>query len=299
MAGQYIFSIQDLLELKAKLDLMNQNYKFFNYKIPCLLNGKIKELTCCVLITIENDNDITFYIPPETEILMFSTTEFDDKLGALDLDKQNMKTAYVAPFVISALGNKTYFSNITLLGGEGLISCREMFYQTDFNIADLRMFRPINSIDFESMFEYAKIEQLKIDGMQTTNAKSMRKMFKNCSVTSISKLDIDTSKVEDMEAMFVGANFNCDLDLSSFDTSHVKEVRYMFQYMSCYNIDLSSFSFESILTDRIEHLHVFDGTKISYKSKLKSNDPKFNDYMINMITRAKNRNQTSSLIINS
>ena len=299
MDGQYIFSMQDLLELKAKLDLMNLEYKLFNYKIPCLLNGEIRELTCCVLITVENDNDITFYIPPETEILMYSAVEFDDKLGALDLNKQNMRTAYIAPFVIHALGNKTYFSNITILGGEGLISCREMFYQTDFNTVDLRMFRPINSTDFESMFTYAKIEQIKIDGMQTTNAKSMHKMFKNCSATSISKLDIDTSKVEDMEAMFAAASFSCDLDLSSFDTSNVKEIRYMFQHMSCHKLDLSSFSFESVSTNEIEHLHVFDNTQLSYTSKLKSNDPKFNDYMINMITWSKNRNPISSLIINS
>ena len=75
-----------------------------------------------------------------------------------------------------------------------------------------------------------KMSKEKLDylnsGLRTNN---MKCMFDSCyELTSIPKLNIDTSQCIDMNNMFYDCSSITSLDLSNFDTSKVTNMRYMF-----------------------------------------------------------------------
>ena len=87
-----------------------------------------------------------------------------------------------------------------------MTSCKEMF--KDLN--------DIISIDF-SNFDTSKVTE-------------MTSMFYSCTVKSINFYNFNTSIVTDMSSMFAGSSQITSLDLSSFRTSNVKNMNYMFHY---------------------------------------------------------------------
>ena len=74
-----------------------------------------------------------------------------------------------------------------------------------------------------------KLEELKLDWVDTSNVTNMGYMFQNCSnLTWIDVSNFDTSNVTNMSSMFYGCSGLNKLDLSSFDTIKVKDMASMF-----------------------------------------------------------------------
>ena len=92
------------------------------------------------------------------------------------------------------------------------------------------------------------IEEIILDGYDTSNVTNMSCMFWGCD--SLESLDLscfDTSNVTDMASMFNGCSSLESLDLSGFDTSNVTDMGCMFEGCSSLeSLDLSSFDTSNV-----------------------------------------------------
>ena len=98
---------------------------------------------------------------------------------------------------------------------------------------------------FDSCFKLTSIPKLNIDTSQCTD---MYSMFNGCnSLTSLDLSSFNTSNVTNMYSMFEDCNKLTSLDLSSFNTSKVTNMRYMFENCnSLTSLDLSNFNTSNV-----------------------------------------------------
>lgn len=87
----------------------------------------------------------------------------------------------------------------------------------------------INAISLEGMFKncYA-LKSVEFYNFDTSEVKSMKEMFYNCSSLKKTVIKFDATKTEDMSGMFWQCKSLTSLDLSEFDTSSVKNMNEMF-----------------------------------------------------------------------
>ncbi len=131
---------------------------------------------------------------------------------------------------------------------------------TNLKEIDLSGFDTSNVISMESMFSYcSKLEKIDISSFNTSNVVKMYGLFRGCSgLKSLDVSKLDTSKVDNMMFMFSYITVE-ELDLSNFNTSQVKSMREMFY--GCKNLkklNLSSFD-TSNLKDPLALMSTFEG----------------------------------------
>ncbi|MDR0767888.1 MAG: BspA family leucine-rich repeat surface protein [Methanosarcinales archaeon] len=116
-----------------------------------------------------------------------------------------------------------------------------------------------NVTDMESMFRGVwNVEVLNLSGWNTSNVTTMRYMFATAGVANATTLafrnsfdnldfsSFDTSKVEDMQWMFMGYG-GTTLNLSSFNTSNVQDMERMFQSAEfLVDLDISNFDTSNV-----------------------------------------------------
>ena len=101
-----------------------------------------------------------------------------------------------------------------------------------------------NVVDFGAMFQNTSLTNLDLSHFNTSSAKSMSLMFRDCSsLTSLDLSSFTTSSVTNMSYMFSGCSSLTSLDLSSFTTSSVTNMSSMFSRCSSLtSLDLSGFT---------------------------------------------------------
>ena len=94
-----------------------------------------------------------------------------------------------------------------------------------------------------------QIEDIILNGFDTSKVTDMGYMFKGCSsLVSLDLSGFDTSNVTDMGGMFDGCSSLMSLDLSGFDTSKVNLMDYMFNGCSSLkSLDLSGFDTSNVI----------------------------------------------------
>ncbi|MBE5745812.1 MAG: BspA family leucine-rich repeat surface protein [Clostridiales bacterium] len=127
-------------------------------------------------------------------------------------------------------------------GTEVIIYCPYTIYApTDssylFSEADysLSKFTSLTTIEFNDLFDTSKVQ-------------NMNSMFLGCSeLTSLNLNSYDTSNVTDMSSMFSSCSNLTNLDVSNFDTSNVTNMTYMFYDCSnLTNLDVSNFDTSNV-----------------------------------------------------
>lgn len=89
----------------------------------------------------------------------------------------------------------------------------------------------------------SRLKSINLAGFTTDNVETMVGMFATTSVLNLDLSSFNTSKVKNMRAMFMSNSLMTDLDLSSFNTSLVKNMRNMFSGMiRLKNLNISSFN---------------------------------------------------------
>ena len=89
----------------------------------------------------------------------------------------------------------------------------------------------------------SRLKSINLAGFTTDNVETMVGMFATTSVLNLDLSSFNTSKVKNMRAMFMSNSLMTDLDLSSFNTSLVKNMRGMFSNMiRLKNLNISSFN---------------------------------------------------------
>ncbi|WP_122639114.1 BspA family leucine-rich repeat surface protein [Romboutsia sp. Marseille-P6047] len=141
------------------------------------------------------------------------------------------------------------------------------------DLSGLKISSKVTSIS--SMFSgLNNLESVKLNGLQIPNVTNMYNMFKDCtSLKSVDLSGVDTSKVTNMTGLFIGCSELTDIkfggefttksvslmnnmfkdcasleniDLSSFDTSNVENMSYMFSDSLLKKVDLSSFDISNV-----------------------------------------------------
>lgn len=92
-----------------------------------------------------------------------------------------------------------------------------------------------------------RLRSINLAGFTTNNVETMVNMFESTGVLHLDLSSFNTSKVKDMRAMFANNSLMTDLDLSSFNTSLVTKMRDMFSHMvRLKNLNISSFNTSNV-----------------------------------------------------
>jgi surface protein len=127
-----------------------------------------------------------------------------------------------------------------------------------------------NVKDMSSMFYGCQgLTELNLKKFDTAKVTNMNHMFYNCYALSKLVIPFKTANVTDMSYMFKNCYILCDLDVGTFDTVNVIDMSYMFAFNSWNErkmLDLSSFNTSKV--KNMEGMFYFDrGLKIIYVSE--------------------------------
>ena len=121
---------------------------------------------------------------------------------------------------------------------------------------DLSKFDTSKVANMSYMFSDSGVERLELSSFDTSNVTNMQGMFRNTeNLKDINFSDkFITSKVTDMSYMFCNSKVD-NLDLSSFDTSQVINMKAMFTGLDNINVlDLSSFNLDNVTEDNMKYM---------------------------------------------
>ena len=310
-------SIEQLKNLKLKLDMLGIYNIIRNDIITYEIDGKFVDLLNSFLLVVDENNNYTLYIPYESNVIDLAYNDngvtmsyglFYDKPIKREEHKVlgSMSLINVFTHIRNEVGTKN-ISELKVIGGEGLVTCKSMFYCIKANKIDLTEFRPINALDFSEAFQNCNVNIIKCTGLRMDNAidvtklfdgasigtlycrdmympkiRNLRALLSNTTITLIDKLNFDLTKINDIQYMFYNATFLCNLDLSELDTSHVCLMERLFYKMNCDQLNLSNFSIDSLkYSKHSKHSReaMFFESIVSNNSILESTDKKFNTYM--------------------
>ena len=144
----------------------------------------------------------------------------------------------------------TSITGISYLNTSQVVTMKKMFIDCDeLTEIDLSHFDTRNVTDMSSMFDNCMLlKSLDLSSFSTSNVTDMNNMFRHCE--QIKKLDLknfDTANVTNMNSMFKQSGLT-SLDVSSFITSKVTDMCYMFGDIQWINkIDLSNFATSNVI----------------------------------------------------
>ena len=136
-----------------------------------------------------------------------------------------------------------------------VIDMSSMFSNSKVTNLNLSSFDTSNVTDMRWMFNGTIVEKLDVSNFDTSNVIRMDYMFQNTSATEINGLEnFNTSNVKYMYRLFYNSKLTI-LDLSSFDTSKVIDMREMLSNML--NLQIIYISDKFITTKAISHSDMF------------------------------------------
>ena len=134
----------------------------------------------------------------------------------------------------------------------------EMFFLADAKELDLSNFSTINVTNMKSMFAYSKATTINgLNKFNTNKVTNMQYMFSWSSVNTIDLSSFNTSNVTTMENMFETSNATTIIGLNKFNTSKVVNMYGMFWNTKVTTLDLSSFSTSNVTDMRF----MFNGSE--------------------------------------
>ena len=181
-------------------------------------------------------------------IMAYTLNEDSDDLYELYIGQEGGVTLSEDASYIFGYYSSLSSMDLTYLDTSNVTNMYRMFYNSSATTLDLSSFDTSNVTNMGWMFSDSKATSLDLSSFDTSNVTNMDWMFYKSAATKIKGLNnFSTSKVTDMSSMF-GYSKLTTLDLSSFDTSNVKNMFYMF--------------FSSVATE-IKGLNNFNTSKVT------------------------------------
>lgn len=124
---------------------------------------------------------------------------------------------------------------------------RQKINETENEVLDLSTIDPSNIDDFSYLFQRflrgnKNIKTINFQGWDTSKVTNMNAMFMNCDfLTNLDLSMFNTSNVTNMASMFKGCERLETVDVSSFDTSSAVKMGRMFMNCGLISIDVSHF----------------------------------------------------------
>lgn len=199
--------------------------------------SKEKEATTGIMITVTYGS-----LEPKTCIVKVKVPSIYAKLyndGTLAFSSENN--------VDINKGDYTDYGNII-----GHAYTKENLPPWSGKVKSVVVYDEIKPIDTSYWFYNASttnaLTSIDVRKMNTSNTKSMKAMFWNCTgITSLDLSNFDTSNVETMEGMFFRCNKLISLDLRNFNTSKVTTMQDMFiRCESLTDLNISSFDTKNV-----------------------------------------------------
>ena len=144
--------------------------------------------------------------------------------------------------VCSKAGSSIQIGRLTF--EEGLIREKRIRLKKGENVISVEEYPELQyGFSFSIKSKAEQIEDIILDGFDTSKITSMYQMFYGCSsLVSLNLSGFDTSQVNDMNCMFEDCSSLVSLDLNGFDTSNVTDMSRMFcGCRSLESLDLSEF----------------------------------------------------------
>ena len=198
--------------------------------------------------TIEKPTVITAYWKEYFQLK--KGTEINNAIKALDCntEAEYFKKSNTAP------NSSVETKNIALEEGKSVPLWYDSESKTIYYYIGADDVLILNADSSNLFMDCQKLNEIYLEDFDTSKVTSMDAMFKLC--WSIKKLDLrsfNTKNVESMKQMFSGCSsleaFNVS---SSFDTSNVKDMQYMF--CNAFKWKLSTFDFSILKTDKVENM---------------------------------------------
>ena len=106
----------------------------------------------------------------------------------------------------------------------------------------------LKSVSLKELFINKKISTITHLGIDTRRVTSMESMFQGCSsLTSLDVSNFSTQNVTNMQSMFQGCSSLTSLDVSNFSTQNVTKIQSMFRGCSSLtSLDVSNFSTQNV-----------------------------------------------------
>ncbi len=129
------------------------------------------------------------------------------------------------------------------------------FWNEGTNIKGIKIETGVKATDCAYLFYKLKsCGIVDIKGLDTSNARSMKRMFSESDVSIVDMREIDTSNVVDMSGMFESCYGITEIDMTGINTANVNDMNGMF--MSCGNLT------------RIKDIEGFDTSNVKYMGKM-------------------------------
>ena len=188
------------------------------------------------------------------KVIEFIVVDEDNVLLLRVLDKENEGRLEIPSFITGIIGsdplNKCNYSEIYINNRDDKeFIARGLCSGMESRKLKVKFKNWSNVVDMGYMFNVCKnLEELDLDGIDTSRVRSMRGMFNRCK--RLKRIDVsrwDTSQVEDMYEMFSGCESLKELDISKWDTSKVVWMSYIFsECSSLKSIDISNLNTNNI-----------------------------------------------------
>ena len=130
----------------------------------------------------------------------------------------------------------------SFINNKPIVYTSYMFEESKATSIDLSEFYTSNVIDMIGMFGGSKASTINVSGFDTSKVTNMMHMFADSSVKEIKGLEyFNTANVIAMVGMFQGSQLS-EIDVSSFNTSKVDDMSYMFSKIPTESDDASGMS---------------------------------------------------------
>ena len=199
--------------------------------------------------------------------------------GTSNVTNMNSMFAYSKATTINGL-NKFNTNKVTNMG--------YMFSWSSVNTIDLSSFNTSNVTTMQNMFETSNATTIiGLNKLNTSKVVNMYGMFWNTKVTTLDLSSFNTSNVTDMSFMFNGSEAATIKGLKKFNTSKVTNMNGMFSATQLSTLDLSNFNTSNVI----------DMSKMFYNNKKLTTIYVSNNFVTSKVTNSTNMFKDSTKLV--
>ena len=232
-------------------------------------------------VTIDTSSFDTSNVTDMSEMFFLADAKELDlsNFGTSNVTNMNAMFAYSKATTINGL-NKFNTNKVTNMG--------YMFSWSSVNTIDLSSFNTSNVTTMQNMFETSNATTIiGLNKLNTSKVVNMYGMFWNTKVTTLDLSSFNTSNVTDMSFMFNGSEAATIKGLKKFNTSKVTNMNGMFSATQLSTLDLSNFNTSNVT----------DMSKMFYNNKKLTTIYVSNNFVTGKVTSSTNMFKDSTKLV--
>lgn len=134
---------------------------------------------------------------------------------------------------------------IKIIGGKGLKNINYMFMTLSLEKLDLSEFKPINAHSMDNTFAYCKIDNLILDGFDTSNISEAFGTFSNIQIKKLDLSVLNLEKLTGLDLTFEDSTIE-NLNMHGLKLYNLKGMNGTFRSSQIKNVDLSNIEMKDL-----------------------------------------------------